>query len=189
MHGVGLRESLREVLDRRDQTNVWLNGLASVGKTSVAFTVAEEMKELEGLPPLSFSRTSMHRLTPARTDFSRAFEAISRKGSRKTRFYYQTPYPIIIDALVEYLSLEEAARLATLFTETLSGPDLLTIHLICTSRPEARIRATMSPGVHQISLITRDADVVQDIRFFPRASYGQVVPPFSGDPKIFAIRG
>lgn len=41
---VALRETLRQVLDRHDRTNIWLNGLAGVGKTSIAFTVAEEMK-------------------------------------------------------------------------------------------------------------------------------------------------
>ena len=39
-----LRESLRQVLDQPDRTNIWLNSLAGVGKTSIAFTIAEEMK-------------------------------------------------------------------------------------------------------------------------------------------------
>jgi hypothetical protein len=41
---VALRDTLRELLNRRDRTNIWFNGLAGVGKTSIAFTVAEEMK-------------------------------------------------------------------------------------------------------------------------------------------------
>ncbi|KAG2047799.1 hypothetical protein BDR06DRAFT_845838, partial [Suillus hirtellus] len=36
--------SLRRLLHRRDQTNVWLNGCAGIEKTSIAFTVAEEFK-------------------------------------------------------------------------------------------------------------------------------------------------
>ncbi|KIK36088.1 hypothetical protein CY34DRAFT_95048 [Suillus luteus UH-Slu-Lm8-n1] len=45
---VALRESLKELLERREQTNVWLSGLAGVGKTSIAFTIAESMKKQEG---------------------------------------------------------------------------------------------------------------------------------------------
>lgn len=75
----------------------------------------------------------------------------------------------IIDALDECLSPEESERLATLFMETLPVPDLLIIHLIFTSRPEAHICAAMPPGVCQISFTTRDADIVQDCRFFLRA--------------------
>ncbi|KAG1767150.1 hypothetical protein EV702DRAFT_1271773 [Suillus placidus] len=41
---VALWETLRQVLDRHDRMNIWLKGLAGVGKMSIAFTIAEEMK-------------------------------------------------------------------------------------------------------------------------------------------------
>jgi len=41
---VALLESVREVLNYHYQMNIWLNGHAGVGKTSIVFTVAEEMK-------------------------------------------------------------------------------------------------------------------------------------------------
>ncbi|KAG1737995.1 hypothetical protein EDB19DRAFT_1984485 [Suillus lakei] len=204
---VALRESLREVLDRRDQTNVWLNGLAGVGKTSIAFTVAEEMKRAGRLAATFFfshkHSQSTGQVIPTiayqlaltfpriRADIAQAIEKdenlLSPKKSRidqmqelvinplhTLRFRQETPYAIIIDALDECLSPEEAARLVTLFTETLSGPDLPTIHLIFTSRPEAHIRAAMPAGVYQIPLTTRDPDIVQDVRFFLRASLDNI---------------
>jgi hypothetical protein len=42
---VALQRSLRELLDDHNRTNVWLNGLAGVGKSSLAFTMAEDMKK------------------------------------------------------------------------------------------------------------------------------------------------
>jgi hypothetical protein len=42
---------------------------------------------------------------------------------------------MVIDALDEYFSTEEAALMVTLLTETLSGPDLPSIYLLFTSRP------------------------------------------------------
>jgi Holliday junction resolvasome RuvABC ATP-dependent DNA helicase subunit len=41
---VALRKSIMQVLDQCDRMNIWPNGLAGVGKTSISFTIAEEMK-------------------------------------------------------------------------------------------------------------------------------------------------
>jgi hypothetical protein len=47
---VALRQRITQVLDQRDdRTNIWLNGLAGIGKTSVAFTIAEGMKAAQRL--------------------------------------------------------------------------------------------------------------------------------------------
>lgn len=204
---VALRRSLRKVLDRHDQTNVWLNGHAGVGKTSIAFTVAEEMKRA-GRLAATFFFSHKHtqiagKIIPTiayqlaltfpriRGDITQAIEKdeilLSPEKSRvdqmrelvinplhTLRFRQETSYVIIIDALDECFSSEEAARLAALFMEMFSGPDLPTIHLIFTSRPEAHIRTAMSSGVRQISLTTRDADIVQDVRFFLRASLDNI---------------
>ncbi|KAG0706173.1 hypothetical protein DFH29DRAFT_996079 [Suillus ampliporus] len=51
---VALKENLRQVLDKRDRTNIWLNGLAGFGKTSIAFSVAEEMKAVSRLAATFF---------------------------------------------------------------------------------------------------------------------------------------
>ncbi|KAG1767303.1 hypothetical protein EV702DRAFT_1282658 [Suillus placidus] len=51
---VALRKSITQVLDQRDRTNIWLNGLAGVGKTSIAFTIAEEMKAAKRLAATFF---------------------------------------------------------------------------------------------------------------------------------------
>ncbi|KAG1732932.1 hypothetical protein EDB19DRAFT_1239254 [Suillus lakei] len=51
---VALRKRITQVLDRRDQTNVWLKGLAGVGKSSIAFTISEELKAAERLAATFF---------------------------------------------------------------------------------------------------------------------------------------
>jgi hypothetical protein len=84
------------------------------------------------------------------------------------------PYAIIIDALDECFSAEEAARLVALLTEMLSGPELPIIHLIFTSRPEVHIRSAMQAGIHEISLTTRNNNTIQDVRFFLRTSLDSV---------------
>ncbi|KAG1798608.1 uncharacterized protein HD556DRAFT_1440312 [Suillus plorans] len=44
---VDLRKFIRELLDKREKSQIiWLHGTAGVGKSAVAFTVAEEMKGL-----------------------------------------------------------------------------------------------------------------------------------------------
>ncbi|KAG1736900.1 uncharacterized protein EDB91DRAFT_1249867 [Suillus paluster] len=205
---VALRESLRQVLDQRDQTNVWLNGLAGVGKTSIAFTVAEEMKAAERLAA-TFFFSHKHAQSGAaiiptiayqlalvypriRQDILKAIVddqmLLSAGKSRNDqiqklvimplsvlRFRQETPYAIIIDALDECLSAEEATRLVTLLTKALSGPDLPIIHLIFTSRPELNIRIiAMEAGLHEIPLTTNDTDTIQDVRFFLRASLDKI---------------
>ena len=187
--------------------NVWLNGLAGVGKTSIAFTVAEELKRAGRLAATFFfshkhaQKAAMVIPTIAyqlaltfpriRDDITRAVEndgiLLSSDKSRSDqireliinplhtlKFRQETPYAIIIDALDECFSAEEAERLVTLLKETLSGPDLPIIHLLFTSRPEAHIRTAMEPGVHEISLTTRDDNTVQDVRFFLRASLDRI---------------
>ncbi|KAG2335870.1 hypothetical protein BDR05DRAFT_1063750 [Suillus weaverae] len=84
--------------------------------------------------------------------------------------FREKPYAIIIDALDECFSSDEAARLVMLLTDTLAGPDLPFIHVVFTSRPEAHIRAAIPTGVHEILLTTRDEDTMQDVRFFLRTS-------------------
>jgi hypothetical protein len=204
---VALRESLREVLDRRDQTNIWLSGHAGVGKTSIAFTIAEEMKRA-GRLAATFFFSHKHAQVPGRIiptiayqlaltfprirgDIAQAIEKdeillLPEKSRvdqmrelvinplRILRFRQETSYAIIIDALDECFSSEEAERLVMLFTETLSGPDLPTIHLVFTSRPDAHIRAAMPSDVRQISLTTRDADIIQDVRFYLRESLNNI---------------
>ncbi|KAG1836205.1 hypothetical protein DFJ58DRAFT_188483 [Suillus subalutaceus] len=199
---VALLKSITQVLDQRDRTNIWLNGLAGVGKTSIAFTIAEEMKEAERLAATFFFShkhaqkavaiipTIAYQLALAfpriREDIMKAIEnddsllspgkshadqmrELVIKPLKILRFREQ-PYTIIIDALDECFSSEEAARLVTLLTDALAGPDLPFIHVIFTSRPEAHIRAAIPSGVHEIRLTTRDEDTIQDVRYFLRAS-------------------
>ncbi|KAG1740639.1 hypothetical protein EDB19DRAFT_764077 [Suillus lakei] len=200
---VALRKNLRQILDKRDRTNIWLNGLAGVGKSSIAFSVAEEMKAAERLAATFFFShkhaqkaaaiipTIAYQLALAfpriRDDIVKAIERdkmlLSSDKSRRDqmqelivkplktlRFRQETPYAIVIDALDESFSVEETARLVTLLTETLAGPDLPNIHLIFTSRPEAHIRAAMHSDICEILLTTRDEDTIQDVRCFLRAS-------------------
>jgi hypothetical protein len=204
---VALRGTLRELLDRPDRTNVWLNGLAGVGKTSIAFTVAEEMKKAKRLAATFFfshkHAQSGAKIIPTiayqlaltfpriRDDIMRAVEGdrmlLSSDKSRSDqiqelivnplhllKFRQDVPYAIIVDALDECCSAEEAARLVALLTEMLSGPELPIIHIIFTSRPEVYIHTTMQTGIHEISLTTRDNNTIQDVRFFLRASLDNV---------------
>jgi hypothetical protein len=198
---VALRGTLRELIDRRVRTNI------SVGKTSIAFTAAEEMKRAKRLAATFFfshkHAQSGAKIIPTiayqlaltfpriRDDITRAVEddrmLLSSDKSRSDqiqelvvnplyalKFRQDTPYVIIIDALDECFSAEEAARLVALLTEMLSGPELPIVHLIFTNRPEVHIRSTMQAGIHEISLTTRDDDTIQDVRFFLRASLDNI---------------
>jgi hypothetical protein len=214
---IALRMTLRELLDRHDRTNIWLNGLAGVGKTSIAFTVAEEMKRANRLAATFFfshkHAENVGNIVPTiayqlaltfpriRDDIARAVEndrmLLSSDKSRHDQIqelivkplhglkFRQAPYVIIIDALDECDSAEEAARLVALFINALSGPDLPIIHLIFTSRPEAHIQSAMRPDVHEIPLTTRDNDTIQDVRLFLRASLENIrtsCPTVFGQP-------
>jgi hypothetical protein len=151
---VALRDTLRELLNRRDRTNIWLNGLAGVGKTSIAFTVAEEMKRAGRLAATFFfshkHAQSGTKIIPTiayqlaltfpriQDDIARAVEKdgilLSSDKSRSDqmreliikplhtlKFRQDTPYAIIVDALDECFSAEEAARLIALFIDALSA--------------------------------------------------------------------
>ncbi|KAG1726603.1 hypothetical protein EDB19DRAFT_2042995 [Suillus lakei] len=216
---VALRKSIMQVIDQRDRTNVWLNGLAGVGKTSVAFTIAEEMKAVKRLAATFFFShkhaqkaaviipTIAYQLAIAfpriRDDIVQAIEnddmLLSPGKSHadqiqelvirplQTLQFRQEPYAIIIDALDECFSSEEAARLVTLLTDALAGPDLPSIHLIFTSRPEVHIRTAMPSGIYEILLTTRDEDTIQDIRFFLRTSLDKTRtsrPAVFGQPPV-----
>ncbi|KAG1750331.1 uncharacterized protein EDB91DRAFT_1243916 [Suillus paluster] len=179
---VALRESLRQVLDERDHKNVCLSGLATlagVGKTSNAFSIAEEMKATSRLAATFFfshkHAQQAAAIIPAiayqlALTFPRIRGNIVKAIEKDKMSFYQTPYAIIIDALDESFSAEEAARLVLMLTETLAGPDLPIIYLIFTSRPEPHIRAVMRDCVHEILLTTDDEDTIRDVRFFLRAS-------------------
>ncbi|KAG2106107.1 hypothetical protein BD769DRAFT_152996 [Suillus cothurnatus] len=199
---VALLKGITQVLDQPDRTNIWLNGLAGVGKTSIAFTIAEEMKKIERLAATFFFShkhaqkavaiipTIAYQLALAfprlREDIVKAIEndhSLLSPGKShadqmrelvikplKILRFRGKPYTIIIDALDECFSSEEAARLVILLTDALAGPELPCIHIIFTSRPEAHIRAAIPSGVHEILLTTRDQDTIQDVRYFLQAS-------------------
>ncbi|OJA14139.1 hypothetical protein AZE42_06721 [Rhizopogon vesiculosus] len=200
---VALREGLRQVLNQSDQTTIWLNGPAGVGKTSIAFTVAEGMKAAKRLAATFFCShrhtesisaiipTIAYQLALAfpciRDDIMRAIEIdglllsdanfrveqmreLIIKPLRMLRLRRKTSYAIIIDALDECFSAEEAAGLANLFTDNLSRSGLPVIHLLFTSRPEARICTAMQVPIYEILLTTEDENTVQDVRFFLRTS-------------------
>ncbi|KAG1764189.1 hypothetical protein EV702DRAFT_1283349 [Suillus placidus] len=216
---VALRKSITQVLDQRDRTNIWLNGLAGVGKTSIAFTIAEEMKAAKRLAATFFFShkhaqkekaaviipTIAYQLALAfpriREDIVKVIEnddsLLSPGKSHADQMrelvikpleilrFREEPYAIIIDALDECFSSDEAARLVTLLTDTLAGPALPFIHVIFTSRPEAHVRAAMPSGVHEILLTTRDKDTIQDVRFFLRTSLDKtrtIRPAVFGQP-------
>ncbi|KAG1885430.1 hypothetical protein F4604DRAFT_101397 [Suillus subluteus] len=216
---VTLRESITQVFDQRDRANVWLNGLAGVGKTSIAFTIAEEMKAAKRLAATFFFShkhaqkaaaiipTIAYQLAIAfpriREDIVKAIERddalLSPGKSREDQMrelvikpletlkFRQEPYVIIIDALDECFSSEEAARLVTLLSGALRGPDLPFIHVMFTSRPEPHILAAMPSPVYEILLTTRDQDTIQDVRFFLRASLEKtrtIRPVVFGQPPI-----
>ncbi|KAG1811763.1 uncharacterized protein BJ212DRAFT_1465456 [Suillus subaureus] len=216
---VALRKSIIEVLGQRDWTTIWLNGLAGVGKTSIAFTIAEEMKAAKRLAATFFFShkraqraaaiipTIAYQLAIAfpriREDIVKAIESddslLSPGKSHadqmralvitplQTLRFREEPYVIIIDALDECFSWEEAARLVALLTDTLAGPALPFIHVIFTSRPEDRIRAAIPSNVHDILLTTRDEDTIQDVRLFLRVSLDKtrtIRPIVFGQPPI-----
>ncbi|KAG2335341.1 hypothetical protein BDR05DRAFT_898669, partial [Suillus weaverae] len=185
--------------------------------TSIAFTIAEEMKAAKRLAATFFFShkhaqkaaviipTIAYQLAIAfpriRDDIVKVIEnddSLLSPGKShadqmrelvikplKTLRFREEPYAIIIDALDECFSSDEAARLVTLLTDTLAGPDLPFIHVVFTSRPEAHIRAAIPTGVHEILLTTRDDDTIRDVRFFLRTSLDKtrtIRPAVFGQP-------
>ncbi|KAG1723047.1 hypothetical protein EDB19DRAFT_1953358, partial [Suillus lakei] len=225
---VALRKRITQVLDQRDWTNVWLNGLAGVGKTSVVFTIAKEMmaaKRLVGtfffshkhssqvdaiIPTIAYQlalafphiqdtvvlaikndkmllSAGKSRVDQIRELIIKPLQTLKDLNNLHPSEFHGEPYAIIIDALDECLSSEEAARLVMLLTYALACPDLPFIHLIFTSRPEAHIRTVMPSGVYEILLTTRDEDAIQDVRFFLRASLDKTRtsrPTVFGQPPV-----
>ncbi|KAG1726593.1 hypothetical protein EDB19DRAFT_1944791 [Suillus lakei] len=127
-----------QVIDQCDQANIWLNGLASVGKTSVAFTIAEELKAVKRLaatfffshkhaqkaatiiPTIAFQLAiAFPLLSPGKSHADQMWELVIKP--LQILQFCEEPYTIIIDALDECLSSEEAARLVTLLTDALAG--------------------------------------------------------------------
>lgn len=214
---VALQKSIMQVLNQRDRTNVWPNGLAGVGKTSIAFTIAEELKTAKRLaatfffshkhaqkaaaiiPTIAYQlaiafprirqdivaaiENDVSLLSPGKSHADQMQELVIKP--LQTLRFREESYIIIIDALDECLSSEEAARLVALLTDTLAGPVLPFIHVIFTSRPEAHIRAAMPASIHEILLTTRDKDTIQDVRFFLRTSLDKtrsIRPAVFGQP-------
>ncbi|KAG1767153.1 hypothetical protein EV702DRAFT_1282681 [Suillus placidus] len=184
---VALQETLRQVLDRHDRTNIWLKGLAGVGKTSIAFTVAEEMKLTQRLAASFF--------------FSRQHAQHATMIIPTIAYQLALVFPSIKDAIMKAIAEDElllssgksrcdqmqelivkplhpvqfqAARLVKLLTESFSGPDLPNIHLLFTSRPQLHIRAAMQTDIHEIPLITGDDATLRDVRVFLRVSLDNI---------------
>ncbi|KIK33577.1 hypothetical protein CY34DRAFT_47497, partial [Suillus luteus UH-Slu-Lm8-n1] len=138
-----LRKSVMQVLNQRDRTNVWINGLAGVGKTSIAFTIAEELKTAKRLaatfffshkhvqktgyiiPTIAYQlaiafprirqdivaaiENDVSLLSPGKSHADQMQELVIKP--LQTLRFREEPYIIIIDALDECLSSEEAERL------------------------------------------------------------------------------
>ncbi|KAG1718809.1 hypothetical protein EDB19DRAFT_809800 [Suillus lakei] len=225
---VALRKRITRVLDQRDRTNVWLNGLAGVGKTSIAFTIAKEMiaakrlvctfffshkhsSKVDAIIPtiayqlalafphiqdtivLAIKNDKMllsagkSRVDQIRELVIKPLQTLKDLNNPHPSEFHGEPYAIIIDALDECLSSEEAARLVMLLTDALACLDLPFIHLIFTSRPEAHIRTAMSSSVYEILLTTRNENTIQDVRFFLRTSLDKTQtsrPAVFGQPPI-----
>ncbi|KAG1847601.1 hypothetical protein F4604DRAFT_1814537 [Suillus subluteus] len=190
---VALRKRIIQVLDQRDRTNIWLNGLAGVGKTSIAFTIAEKMKAAKRLAAtFFFSHKHAHKDKAAaiiptiayqlalafpriREDILKAIENDDSLLS-PGKSHADQIRELVIKPLQTLRFRQDlyAARLVTLLTDALASPDLPFIHVIFTSRPEQHIRAAMPSSVHEIFLTTRDEDTIQDVRFFLRASLDNI---------------
>ncbi|KAG2351031.1 hypothetical protein BDR07DRAFT_1447076 [Suillus spraguei] len=203
---VALRKSITQILDQRDRTNILLNGFAGVGKTSIAeeaccyFSHKHAQKGVAIIPTIAYQLALA--FPRIREDIVKALENDSSLLPGKshadqmqelvikpleTLRFREEPCAIVIDALDECFSSEEAARLVTLLTDALAGPSLPFIHVIFTSRPEAHIRAAIPSSVHEIFLTTCDEDTTQDVRLFLRASLDKtrtIHPVVFGQPPI-----
>ncbi|KAG1860741.1 hypothetical protein DFJ58DRAFT_874173 [Suillus subalutaceus] len=187
---VALRETLRQVLDRHDRTNIWLNGLAGVGKTSIAFTVAEEMKSKKRLAAsFFFSRQHAQHVTmfiptiayQLALAFPRIKDAIVKviaedelllSSSKSHRDQMQE---LIIKPLYSLQFRQETGgKTGQLLVGTFSSPDMPNIHLLFTSRPQMHIRAAMQADIHEIPLINGDDATLRDVRVFLRVSLDNI---------------
>ncbi|OAX40313.1 hypothetical protein K503DRAFT_628866 [Rhizopogon vinicolor AM-OR11-026] len=209
---VALLDSIYQDLDQHERTDIWLNGLAGVGKTSIAFTVAEKMKAAKRLAATFFFShkhpqgaaavipTIAYQLALVfpriRDDIERAIETdrmlLSPTKSRRDQMRELIINPLGMlrfsqetpyAIIIDALDeCFEAASLITLLIDALSGPDLPIIHLIFTSRPETQICAAMPKSAKEISLTTGDEDIIQDVSFYLRVSLTKIR---TSRPKIF----
>jgi hypothetical protein len=198
---VALLNHIYGLLDNGEKSRlIWLHGTAGVGKSAVAFTVAERMRGLKVVERTTvekrlaatffFSRKHTQRCTTGyffatlayqlacnfpsiREDVNTAIrenpgllhhdksphaqmEALFLRPLRELRFRLRgcPPLVFVIDALDECTSETEIADLIALLGHALhqlDQPDLPVIHILLTSRSEARIREAMhGKDVHSL---------------------------------------
>ncbi|KAG1854680.1 hypothetical protein C8R48DRAFT_721064 [Suillus tomentosus] len=154
---VNLLELIYGLLDKREMNQIiWLHGTAGVGKSAVAFTVAERMKSLkmteesETETRLSgtffFARKHTKRTTTGHFFATLAYQLVSNFPSvqkdvnKAIRENPACPPPVfVVDALDE-CQPEIIADLISLLGEVLCDPELPVIHILLTSRLEEHIR-------------------------------------------------
>jgi hypothetical protein len=231
---VDLLSYIQGLLDNSEQSRlIWLHGMAGVGKSAVAFTVAERLKvthptvmEKRIAGTFFFSRKYTKRSTAGyffatlayqlatnfpsvRDDVNRAIrenpslldpggslrdqmEALFLRPLRALQLRLRGCLPLVfvIDALDECPSESETTELISLLAQALREPDLPAIHILLTSRAEARIRKAIQkeevrPLVSEIPVETSGkgvpatisldgADVDNDIYIYLRHSFGEL---------------
>ncbi|KAG2132358.1 hypothetical protein DEU56DRAFT_757336 [Suillus clintonianus] len=167
---VNLLNNIHRLLDNREKNRlIWLHGMAGIGKSAVAFTVAERMRALSFI---SDHATNERRLAGSffflaqahhtvhdcvREDVNRSIHkdpallgpdkslreqmnALFLQPLRRLRFRLKESLVFVIDAIDECTSETELADLISLLGQALREPNLPVIHILLTSRLEAHIR-------------------------------------------------
>ncbi|KAG1755954.1 quinon protein alcohol dehydrogenase-like superfamily [Suillus lakei] len=167
---VGLLNHIHEILDNREESRlIWLHGTAGVGKSAVAFTVAERMKGLKMTEDTNIekrlggsfflSRKHTDRCTTGyffatlvyqlasnflsiQEDSLRdQMEALFLQPLRRLQFRLRgcQPLTFVVDALDECTSEPELVDLILFLARALREPDLPVAHILLTSRTESHI--------------------------------------------------
>ncbi|KAG1835523.1 hypothetical protein EV424DRAFT_1562480 [Suillus variegatus] len=162
---VDLLKYIHELLDDPEKNQlIWLHGTAGVGKSAVAFTVAETMRGLKVTEETNIEKRLAgtfffsRKYTNIRMDVSRAIrnnpallnpdttlhdqmEALFLQPLRRLRLRFPgcPPLTFVVDALDECTSKPEITDLILSLAQALCEPDLPVTHILLTSRSQSHI--------------------------------------------------
>ncbi|KAG1807681.1 uncharacterized protein BJ212DRAFT_1303391 [Suillus subaureus] len=172
---VGLLKLIYRYMDDTEKNQlIWLHGMAGIGKSTVAFTVAERMRGLKMTEWMSVEMQLagtfffLHKHTrPSGRDVNRAIhdnpalldpdmplydqmEALFLKPLRKLqpRLCGYQPLTFVVDALDECTSESELTDLILSLTQALHEPDLPVTHILLTSHLELHISKVFQNEEH-----------------------------------------
>ncbi|KAG2128321.1 uncharacterized protein EDB93DRAFT_1256705 [Suillus bovinus] len=181
---VDLLKYIHELLDNPEKNQlIWVHGTAGVGKSAVAFTVAEKMRGLKhtkrcttgyffatlgyqlaiNFPSIQQDVNKAIRNNPALLDpdtpLCDQMEAFFLQPLRRLRLRFRgcPPLSFVFDALDECTSEPDITDLILSLAQALREPDLPVTHILLTSRSESHISEAFKN--EEVHLLVREVPV------------------------------